>query len=156
MPGPIATMTLPVDPDTVSQGIRLAFAPVFLLAAVAGMIDAVAHRLGRIIDRARNLEARLESNPNPAKTGSIYSELAGLQKRAILANMSIGLLTFSAFLIGVTIVVLFLGEAVDFQNFRISVASFLAGLLCFLLALCCFLAETLIATRLLKFTRPKA
>jgi hypothetical protein len=91
------------------------------------MIDAVAHRLGRIIDRARNLEVRLESNPNPAKTGSIYSELAGLQKRAILANMSIGLLTFFAFLIGVTIVVLFLGEAVDFQNFRISVASFLAG-----------------------------
>jgi hypothetical protein len=149
-------MTIPVDPDTVSHGIRLAFAPVFLLTAVAGMIDAVAHRLGRIIDHARNLEARLESNANPAKTESIYSELAVLQKRALLANLSIGLLTFSAFLIGVTIVVLFLGGAVNFQNVRISVASFLAGVLCFLLALCCFMAETLIATRLLYFPRPKA
>jgi hypothetical protein len=56
-------------------------------------------------------------------------------------------------LIGVTIIVLFLGEAIDFQMLRISIASFLAGVVCFLLALGCFMAETLIATRLLNFGR---
>jgi hypothetical protein len=38
---------------------------------------------------------------------------------------------------------------------RFATVSFLAGVSCFLLALLCFLAETLLATRLLKFARPK-
>jgi len=34
---------------------------------------------------------------------------------------------------------------------RVSIVSFLAGLVCFMLALACFFAETMIATRLLNF-----
>jgi hypothetical protein len=39
---------------------------------------------------------------------------------------------------------------------RISIVSFLAGVAFFLLALLCFLAETWIATRVLKFAQRKA
>ena len=38
-------MSFPLDPDTVSHGIQLAVAPVFLLTAVSGMIGAVVNRL---------------------------------------------------------------------------------------------------------------
>ena len=55
-------MNFPIDTDTVSHGIQLAVAPVFLLTAVSGMIGAVAGRLARIIDRARLLEERMEGN----------------------------------------------------------------------------------------------
>ena len=41
---------------TVTHGIQLAVAPVFLLTAVSGMIGTGAGRLTRIIDRARILE----------------------------------------------------------------------------------------------------
>lgn len=150
-------MSFPVDPDTVSHGIQLAVAPVFLLTAVAGMIGAVANRLARIIDRARLLEDRIKATPQAADHDEEYDELAGLRKRGLLANSAIGLLTLCAFLIGVTIMVLFLGETIDFQMLRISIVSFLAGVVCFLLALTCFMAETFIATRLLDFgkTRPR-
>ena len=146
-------MSFPLDPDTVSHGIQLAVAPVFLLTAVSGMIGVVANRLARIIDRARVVEERLLSGERPAESEMHYLELGQLRTRGLLANASIGLLTLCAFLIGVTIVVLFLGETIEFQMLRISMASFLAGVVCFLLALACFMAETMIATRLLNFGR---
>jgi len=46
--------------DAVSHSIQLAVAPVFMLTAIAAMIGALATRLGRIIDRDRTLEERLE------------------------------------------------------------------------------------------------
>ena len=50
------------DLATVTHGIQLTVAPVFLLTAVSGMIGAVAGRLARIIDRARFLEDRLDAS----------------------------------------------------------------------------------------------
>ena len=54
-------MNFAPDLATVTHGIQLAMAPVILLTAVSGMIAAVAGRLGRIIDRARSLEHRLDA-----------------------------------------------------------------------------------------------
>ncbi len=146
-------MSFPLDPDTVSHGIQLAVAPVFLLTAVSGLLGVVANRLARIIDRARLLEERICGTASPTEVEAAYQELGPLRTRGLLANGSIGLLTLCAFLIGVTIVVLFLGETYDFQMMRISMISFLAGVVCFLLALVCFMVETWIATRLLNFGR---
>ena len=148
-------MSFPLDTDTVSHGIQLAVAPVFLLTAVSGMIGVVANRLARIIDRARVLEERLKGTLTEADTSSVKKELGDLRLRGLLANGSIGLLTLCAFLIGGTIVILFLGETIDFQMLRLSIASFLAGVSCFMLALACFMAETLIATRVLNFGKYK-
>jgi len=144
-------MTYPLDPNTVSHGIQLAVAPVFLLTAVAGMIGAVATRLARIIDRARMLEDRIKHDELPNEHTDYLEELGVLRKRGRLANAAIGLLTLCSFLIGVTIMVLFLGEATNFQGIRISIVGFLAGVVCFLIALVCFFVETLIATRMLDF-----
>jgi hypothetical protein len=60
-------------------------------------------------------------------------------------------LTLCSFLIGLTIIVLFVGETTGFQISRWAVGGFLAGVVSFLLALLCFLIETVIATRLLNF-----
>jgi uncharacterized membrane protein YbhN (UPF0104 family) len=73
-----------------------------------------------------------------------------------LANGSIGLLTVCSFLIGLTIIVLFLGETTAVQIDRLAIVSFLAGVVCFMLALGCFMAETLLATHTLKFSKPKS
>ena len=142
------------DLATVTHGIQLAVAPVFLLTAVAGMIAAVAGRLARIIDRARLLETRLEAGGLEAPRAlKMYAELRDLRRRGRLVNSCIGLLTFCAMLIGVTIILLFLGETSELPIPRIATVSFLSGVVCFLLALLCFLAETLLATRILQFAR---
>jgi hypothetical protein len=118
------------------------------------MIGVVANRLARVVDRARFIEERLKQPAQSDEVDKDYVELSQLRTRGLLANSAIALLTLCAFLIGVTIIVLFLGEAIDFQMLRVSVGSFLAGIVCFLLALVCFMTETLIATRVLNFKRP--
>jgi len=140
------------DINTVTHGIQLAVAPVFLLTAVAGMIGSVAGRLARIIDRARVLEGRIDASPNLSMSTE-FAELAQLRARGRLVNACIALLTFCAILIGLTIMALFLGETTEMQIFRIATVLFLSGVSFFLLALLCFLAETVIATRVLKFRR---
>lgn len=145
-----------VDPSTVAHGIQLAIAPVFLLTAVAGMISAVAGRLVRIVDRARVLEERLRTEGgNGEFVAQAHAELASLRTRGLLTNGAIGLLTLCAFLIGLTIIGLFLGETTAVQTNRAVIAGFLAGVVCFLLALACFMAETLLASRLLHFGKAR-
>lgn len=148
-------MSLFVDPSTVTHGIQLAVAPVFLLTAVSGMIGAVAGRLSRIIDRARVLEERLKDSSDTEFIAGAYVELARLRTRGLLANGAIGFLTLCAFMIGLTIILLFLGETTAFQGESGAIVSFLVGVFCFMLALSCFMAETWMATRILNFGRPK-
>lgn len=140
------------DLAAVTHGIQLAVAPVFLLTAVSGMIAATAGRLGRIIDRARLLEGRLDNgNVEEQRSLKMYAELKQLRHRGWLVNGCIALLTLCAVLIGLTIILLFLGETSELPTLKIATISFLSGVACFLAALLCFLAETLQATKLLKF-----
>jgi hypothetical protein len=144
-------MAFPIDGASITHGIQLAVAPVFLLTAVSGMIGAVAGRLARIIDRARLVEDRARHATDAATLESARGELEELRARGRLANGSIALLTSCAFLIGLTIILLFLGETSGLAISRWAVGSFLLGVVCFLAALLCFLLETYLATRLLNF-----
>lgn len=144
-------MALPLDGNSITHGIQLAVAPVFLLTAVSGMIGAVASRLARIIDRARLVEDRARASADDEFLRRAADELAQLRLRGRLANVCIALLTSCAFFIGLTIIVLFLGETTALGVSRWAVASFLFGVVCFLAALLIFLVETVIATSLLNF-----
>ena len=73
-----------------------------------------------------------------------------------LVNVCIALLTLCAMLIGLTIILLFLGETSELPTLKIATISFLSGIGCFMAALVCFLAKTLQATKLLKFAEPPA
>jgi hypothetical protein len=147
-------MAITLNPDAVTHGIQLAVAPVFLLTAVSGMIGAIAGRLARIIDRARLVEDRARASTDPEFLQQAHQELSELRQRGRLANGGIALLTLCSFLIGLTIIVLFVGETTGFQISRWAVGGFMGGVVCFLLALLCFLVETFIATRLLNFRLP--
>ncbi|MFM9879256.1 MAG: DUF2721 domain-containing protein [Burkholderiaceae bacterium] len=144
-------MTPALDPNSITHGIQLAVAPVFLLTAVSGMIGAVASRLARIIDRARAVEEAASASADAEFLSRAITELGELRLRGQLANGCIALLTFCAFLIGLTIIFLFLGETTAFQSARWAVIGFLSGVASFMLALLCFLTETVIATRVLNF-----
>jgi len=141
----------PLDYSTITHGIQLAIAPVFLLTAVSGMIAAVAGRLARIIDRARALEEIARTSTEAELLARARAELATLRTRGHLTNISIGLLTLCGLLIGLTIILLFVGDVLGLQAVRLAVAGFLAGVISFLLALLCFLSETILATRMMRF-----
>jgi hypothetical protein len=139
-----------MEHDAALHAIQFAVAPVFLLTAVAGLIGAVATRLGRIIDRARDIEERLLAG-NAIDEEAAYEELRRARVRARIVNGSLALLTISATLIGATVMTLFMGGVGSAKSESLIPWTFLGGLTSFILALLCFLTETLLATHLLKF-----
>ncbi len=141
-----------VDADSISHGIQLAVAPVFMLSAVAALIGALAARLSRIIDRARSIEDRLATGVI-SDADAAYWELNRLRLRGRVVNWSVGLLVVCAMLIGATVMTLFLGETLVPHSERLVPWSFLGGITSFVLALMCFLAETLLATHTLRFAK---
>lgn len=141
-----------MDIVNVTHSVQLAVAPVFFLTAVAGMTGAVAGRLARIIDRARVVEERVRTSTDDASIERGLHELNYLRKRGRIANLSIGLLTLCGFLIGLTIIFLFIGQAWAEQGQQMAVFSFLGGVVSFIAALAGFLWETVLATHLLNFT----
>jgi Protein of unknown function (DUF2721) len=138
------------DLTSVAQGIQLAIAPVFLLNAVAAMIGAVAGRLARIIDRARQVEAWMEESPTAPKMQRWKDDLRLLRRRSTLVNWCIALLILCAILIGSTIVFIFFSETLAVNFARTATVTFMAGVVSFLLALMCFFAETLLSAKILK------
>ena len=143
-------MLLPSELSAVAQGIQLAIAPVFLLNAVAAMIGAVAGRLARIIDRARQIEAWMDESPNAPKMQRWKDDLRLLRRRSTLVNWCIALLILCAILIGSTIILLFFGETLEIKFARTATVAFMVGVVSFLLALICFFAETLLSAKILK------
>ena len=123
-----------------------------MLAAVAAMIGAVATRLARIIDRARELEERLES-ANVKNPDAAYWELNRLNLRGRVCNWSVALLVVCGMLIGATVMALFVGEISSPRTERIVPWTFLGAVGAFVLALLLFLTETLLATHALRFGR---
>ena len=141
-----------IDPSSVTHSVQLAVAPVFFLTAVAGMISAVAGRLARIIDRARVVEDRMRASKDEDLIERGWRELNYLRTRGRIANWSIGLLTLCGFLIGLTIIFLFVGQTwMAQQGHQVAVFTFLAGVVSFIAARACFMWETVLATDLLNF-----
>jgi Protein of unknown function (DUF2721) len=137
-----------MEPDltisNVAHVIQLAVAPVFLITGIGAMLAVMTNRLARVIDRARTLEAKLESNPGLAP--AIHIQLATLSRRAKLVGRSITLCTMTALLISAVIAILFMGAWLDFNAFIPVAALFIVAMFSFILALFTFLREIRIAT----------
>ncbi len=138
--------------ELVPHAVQLAVAPVFMLAAVAGMIGTVAARLARIIDRARALEERLEAG-TAKDPDFVRWELDRLRLRGRLCNAAVVLLAICGMAIGATVMALFIGETSLSRTERLVPTLFLGAVGAFVIALLLFLAETLLATHTLRFKK---
>jgi hypothetical protein len=133
----------------IAQIIQLSVAPVFLLAGVGAIVNAMSTRLGRVIDRARMLEAELEA-ADARRAERIHGELATLSKRARLIGLGVALSVVCALLVTLLLIAAFLAAflATDFSVLLAVV--FVAALAAFSGALVVFLREVLIATATLR------
>ena len=141
--------------ETIANGgiahvIQLAVAPVFLLTSVGAILNVMANRLSRIVDRARALELKL-IDAKDAFRDELLMRLANLSRRAKLISHAIALCVVTAVLVCGTIIVLFVGEFAAFNATVPAALLFIAGLLTFLLSLIWLLREIFNATRTMKF-----
>ena len=129
----------------VAHAIQLAVAPVFLLTGIGAILAVMTNRLGRIIDRARVLECRLDS-ASAELHPALRADLTTLSRRAKLISRAITLCTATALLVCTVIAVLFLSAFLRF-DLSIPVALlFIAAMLAFFLGLLWFLREIYVAT----------
>ena len=136
---------LPEPPVTgIAHAIQLAVAPVFLLAGIGALLNVLSSRLGRIIDRARKLEA--DTAQDAADRGALDQELRVLSRRARLINRAIGLSTGAALLICTIIAAVFLAALADFDVTILIALLFVAAMLGLIVALSSFLREVYLAT----------
>jgi hypothetical protein len=130
----------------IAQIIQLVIAPVFLLAGIGGLLNVVASRLARVVDRVRSLELDVQTADETLRAQEI-KELHILDRRMRLCHLAIGLCTASALLICLVVIVLFV-VSLQAMNFAVPVSLlFIAAMLCLTAGLMLFLAEVTIATR---------
>jgi hypothetical protein len=135
--------------STVAHVIQLSVAPVFLLSGIGAILAVMTNRLGRIIDRARVLEGRLDE-VTPESALAVREDLVTLSGRAKLIGPAITLCTATALLICMVIAVLFLSAFLKFDAGVVVALLFILAMLAFSLGLVWFLREILLATRNLR------
>jgi hypothetical protein len=133
------------DVSAVAHLIQLAVAPCFLLSGIGAILAVMTNRLGRVIDRARVLEDRMDTAA-PDRTSALQSDLANLSRRAKLIGPAITLCTATALLICLVIAVLFLSAFFPFDATVPVALLFIAAMLAFSLGLVWFLREIFVAT----------
>ena len=147
-------MVRPMDDPShvagVAQVIQAAVAPVFLLAGVAATLNVLASRIGRIIDRARIVEDRLDT-ATPEISRDLHARLRVLSRRATLINRAIALAVLSALLVSLVVAALFVSALLRMDLVLPIAVAFVIALLSLAAALLHFLREVFIATGSLTF-----
>jgi hypothetical protein len=129
----------------VAHAIQLAVAPVFLLSGIGAILAVMTNRLGRIIDRARVLEEKLDG-ASAEILAALRTDLAVLSQRAKLISRAITLCTTTALLVCTVIAVLFLSAFLRFDATIPVALLFIAAMSTFFLGLVWFLREIYVAT----------
>jgi hypothetical protein len=128
----------------ISHVIQLAIAPVFLLTAVAGLLNVLVSRLGRAVDRRRVLAARLPGL-EPAVAAEATGELGYLERRERLIYSAIALAVSCALLICVSISLAFVDAFVRYELAKAVAALFMVAMLALVCSLAYFLREIFLA-----------
>lgn len=137
----------------IAHVIQLAVAPVFLLSGIGSMLGVFVARLGRIVDRSRVLDDRLESALEDRKP-RIRLELVTLSRRSRLIDRAIVLATAAGFFVCLVIFTLFVDYLVSLKLLVLVASFFLLAMLCLIAAFGNFQREVLLATGPLRHDAP--
>jgi hypothetical protein len=142
-------MTPDAETPVIAHAIQLALTPVFLLTGIAGLLNVMATRLGRIIDRAREFD-RLWPTLDATARQAAERELGELESRRRMASWAINFCTFSALVVCNVVATLFIDGlfATDLKWF--AGAQFIAAMVSLIGGLACFLREVYVATHTMR------
>ncbi len=133
----------------IAQTIQLAIAPVFVLVAIGNIIGTLSSRLGRVVDRWRELKREFNTTTGD-EHDEIVRELRLIDQRMDTIGNALRLLVLTALSIGATIVVLFIDEFAHIGLQPIAAGTFIVGVALLMWALVLFLRETQIAREALR------
>jgi hypothetical protein len=135
--------------STIAQLIQLAIAPVFLLAGIGAILNVLAQRLARVVDRARVLEAEFNSL-HDVERDRAATELEILDRRMTVVNRAISACTASALFVCLVISILFVADLAGIEWGRPIAVLFVVAMLLLTAGLILFLYEIRLAARSLR------
>ena len=140
----------------ITRTIQLAVAPVFLLTAIGTIINALAGRLARAVDRRRMLEGDMRDEADAAARDAMIAELHSLALRIKLVLWAMALAVLSALLVCLLIGTAFVGAFISLDLSRPVALLFVLAVLALTIGLVCFMREVfLAATTLRPVVRPQ-
>ena len=132
--------------SAIAHQIQLAVAPVFLLAGVGAILNVLAQRLARVVDRARQLAAEAESF-DETRRAQARKELRLLSRRMTAANLAIACCTASALFVCLVVALLFVASPTLTGVADLLSWLFIAAMTLLILGLVLFLHEVQLAMR---------
>ena len=133
----------------IAQTIQLALAPVFVLVAIGNIMNILATRLGRVVDRSRVLQ-QLHGTTSGSEHDRVVREIRTVDRRIAMISRAIFSLVLSGLTIGLCVALLFLEELLDVNLQQVAAAAFLVAIGLLMFALTLFLRETRHATAVLR------
>lgn len=146
----MATLPLPIPfplatpaAETIAHTIQLAVAPVFLLAGLGQLLNLLATRLSRVVDRSRWIEERFHALD---RDRAVW-ELRLLDRRMTIISWAITLCTVSAVSVCLVVAGLFIARLMGMGFGRSVAALFILAMALLVAALGLFLFEVHFANR---------
>ena len=140
-----------VSIDAITNNIQLALAPVFLLTAVATLINAISARLARSVDRMRAIQHRIQEGciQDQAVLIHMIKEANEAKVRGRLCTAAIFFDVLSGVFISLTVLELFFFQAGAVRSLQATyvIWTFVLGLISFMTSLSIVLAEVVYAYR---------
>ena len=135
--------------DTITNNIQLALAPVFLLTAVATLINAISARLARTVDRMRAIQQKIQDGlvADEGMLSHMLIEANEAKVRGRLCTLAIFFVVLSGVFISLTVLELFFFQAGAVRSFKADyvIWTFVLGLISFMTSLSIVLGEVIYA-----------
>ena len=145
--------------DAITNNIQLALAPVFLLTAVATLINSISSRLARSVDRMRAIQQALHRGDVKDEETLRYMEREAneAKTRGRLCTAAIFFDVLSGVFISLTVLELFFFQAGAVRSLQTDyvVWTFVLGLIFFMTSLSIVLAEVVYAYRSAGWNTPE-
>jgi hypothetical protein len=140
-----------VSIDAITNNIQLALAPVFLLTAVATLINAISARLARSVDRMRAIQHRIQEGgiQDQVLLSHMMKEANEAKVRGRLCTAAIFFDVLSGVFISLTVLELFFFQAGAVRSLQATyvIWTFVLGLISFMTSLSIVLSEVVYAYR---------
>jgi len=126
--------------STIAQTIQLSLSPVFMLAGIGALLNVLAGRLSRVVDRARALEHLHPRSTGPEHDRHVW-ELRLLDRRIAIINMALLLGVSSAVMTCTVVALLFVAELAHLHFGTLVALCFITAMLLLISALVSFMIE---------------
>lgn len=145
---------IPVLPEvsTIAQTIQLSLSPIFMLAGIGALLNVLAGRLSRVVDRTRALEKLHPSSTGPEHDRHVW-ELRLLDRRITIINLALFLAVASAVLTCLVVALLFIGSLTDLHIGPTVAVTFILAMAMLIVSLASFMIEVRISLRAIHVRR---